>query len=168
VAVKPILVYPDQRLYTKSVAVPPLAVSGLRDLIKDMWDTCYAAYGLGLAAIQIGVAMRVAVMDVYQPGQASKQYVFINPAILAFHGAKELKNEGCLSVPGVLEQVERHDAVQLSYLDENGLPQVGIFTGLEAQCVQHEVEHLDGVLLPDKLSYGDRERIKKLMKERKK
>lgn len=166
-AIKPILIYPDPRLYTKSIAVPPLAVPGLRELIKDMWDTCYAAGGLGLAAIQIGVAMRVAVMDVYQPGQPSKQYVFINPAILMFQGVKELKNEGCLSVPGVLEQVERYDAVQLSYLDENGLPQTGVFTGLEAQCIQHEVEHLDGVLLPDKLSYGERERIKKLMKSRK-
>lgn len=167
-AVKPILIYPDPRLHAKSVAVPPLAVLGLKDLVKDLWDTCYAVNGLGLAAIQIGVAMRVCVMDVYQPGKPARPYVFFNPVITAFQGEKKETNEGCLSVPGVLEMVERYAAVQLSYLDENGLPQAGLFTGLEAQCIQHEVEHLDGVVLPDKLSYGDRERIKKLMRERKK
>lgn len=159
--IKPILIWPDTRLHSKSVAVPVLAVAAVKDLVQDMWDTLYHVNGLGLAAIQVGTALRVSIMDV------SRQYVFVNPVIVSLDGVKEPKNESCLSLPGVVEQVLRFDAVHLSYLNLEGMPQTGVFTGLEAQCIQHEVDHLDGIMLPDKVGLVERERIRKKMKERK-
>lgn len=157
---KPIVLWPDPRLMAKSVEVPQLAISGLKGLIQDMWDTLYNVKGIGLAAIQIGNAVRVLVMD------AKKPYVLINPVITSFDGIKEKKNESCLSLPGVVEEIERYDGVQVTYLDENGEPHAAVFTGLEAQCIQHEIDHLDGITMPDKVGAFERERIRKYMKNR--
>jgi len=158
-----ILEFPDPRLRTK--ATPVAAVDDdLRALIADMFETMYAAPGIGLAATQVDVHKRLLVADI-SPDQ-SQPFAFINPQILERDGVI-VSDEGCLSVPGYYEEVERAEHIRLRYLDRNGDAQEMEAEGLLAVCIQHEVDHLDGKLFVDYLSEAKRQRIrKKLTKER--
>jgi peptide deformylase len=158
-----ILEFPDPRLRTK--ATPVEAVDdALRTLIDDMFETMYAAPGIGLAATQVDVHRRLLVADV--SSDKSDPHVFINPVIVEKDGVT-VTEEGCLSVPGYYEEVERAQHIRVRYLDRDGAEREEEFEGLLAVCVQHEVDHLDGRLFVDYLSEAKRQRIrKKLEKER--
>ena len=158
-----ILEFPDPRLRTK--ATPVEAVDDdLRTLIADMFETMYAAPGIGLAATQVDVHRRLLVADI-SPDQ-SEPHALINPKILEKDGVI-VSDEGCLSVPGYYEEVERAEHIRVRYLDRNGDAQAMEAEGLLAVCIQHEIDHLDGKLFVDYLSEAKRQRIrKKLMKER--
>jgi peptide deformylase len=159
-----ILEYPDPRLRTR--AVPVAAVDApLRELIDDMFETMYAARGIGLAATQVNVHRRLLVTDV-SDGQSDPR-VFINPEILARDG-KAITQEGCLSVPGYFDEVERAEHVRVRALGRDGKPFEADLEGLLAVCVQHEIDHLDGKLFVDYLSELKRQRVrKKIEKDRK-
>ncbi len=158
-----ILEFPDPRLRTK--ATPVEAVDDdLRALIADMFETMYAAPGIGLAATQVDVHRRLLIADISP--DMSEPHAFINPEILEKDGVI-VSDEGCLSVPGYYEEVERAEHVRLRYLDRDGEARTMEAEGLLAVCIQHEIDHLDGKLFVDYLSEAKRQRIrKKLMKER--
>jgi peptide deformylase len=158
-----ILEFPDPRLRTR--ATPVAAVDGsLRELIDDMLETMYAAKGIGLAATQVDVHRRVLVTDISEERNAPR--AFINPEILARDGV-ETSQEGCLSVPGYYDEVERAARVRVRALDRDGKAFEEDLDGLLAICVQHEIDHLDGKLFVDYLSEMKRQRVrKKLEKER--
>ena len=159
-----ILEFPDPRLRTKAQPVE-LVDDVIRQLIDDMFETMYQAPGIGLAATQVDVHIRLLVADV-SPEKDQPQ-VLINPQILEKEGVA-VTEEGCLSVPGFYEEVERAEHIQVRYLDRDGQTQEREFTGLLAVCVQHEVDHLDGRLFVDYLSEAKRQRIRKrLEKDRK-
>ncbi len=159
-----ILEFPDPRLRTR--ATPVAAVDApLRELIDDMLETMYAANGIGLAATQVNVHRRVLVTDVSE--ERNRPLAFINPEILSRDGT-EVSQEGCLSVPGYYDEVERAERVRVRALDRGGNPFEQDLDGLLAICVQHEIDHLDGKLFVDYLSEMKRQRVrKKLEKERK-
>lgn len=170
-AVLPIVEVPDPRL--KLVSSPVERVDDeLRVLIADMFDTMYAANGIGLAAIQVGVPKRVLVMDLQEEeGEDGKPIraprVFINPEILDPAEERSLYNEGCLSVPDQYAEVERPKTCRVTWLDEDGQPHDELFDGLLATCIQHEMDHLNGVVFLDHLSRLKRQMImKKLDKQR--
>lgn len=158
-----ILEFPDPRLRTK--ATPVAAVDDdLRVLIGDMFETMYAAPGIGLAATQVDVHQRLLVTDVSV--DKDDPYVLINPEILEKDGVIAT-DEGCLSVPGYYEEVERAEHIKVRFLDREGTEQELEAHGLLAVCIQHEIDHLDGKLFVDYLSEAKRSRIrKKLEKER--
>lgn len=158
-----ILEFPDLRLRKK--AVPVEAVDdALRTLIDDMFETMYTAPGIGLAATQVDVHRRLLVADV--SSDKNDPHVFINPEILEKDGVT-VTEEGCLSVPGYYEEVERAEHIKVRYLDRKGTQCEEKYEGLLAVCVQHEIDHLDGKLFVDYLSEAKRQRIrKKLEKER--
>jgi peptide deformylase len=136
----------------------------LRDLINDMFETMYAAKGIGLAATQVNVHRRLLVTDVSE-GRTEPR-VFINPEILSREG-KAVSQEGCLSVPGYYDDVERAERIRVRALDREGRAFEADLDGLLAVCVQHEVDHLDGKLFVDYLSELKRQRVrKKIEKER--
>jgi peptide deformylase len=136
---------------------------GVRKLVDDMFDTMYAAPGIGLAATQVDVAWRIVVIDVSDDN--SQPLCLINPEILERFGEEEM-DEGCLSVPGVFEPVTRAERVRVRALDRQGEPFELDVDGLLAVCIQHEIDHLDGKLFVDYLSSLKRQRIrKKLEKE---
>jgi peptide deformylase len=159
-----ILEFPDPRLRTR--ASPVAEVDGpLRELIDDMVETMYAAKGIGLAATQVNVHKRVLVTDVSEDRSAPR--AFVNPEILSRDGT-ETSQEGCLSVPGYFDEVERAATIRVRALDRDGKAFEEDLEGLLAICVQHEIDHLDGKLFVDYLSEMKRQRVrKKLEKERK-
>ena len=158
-----ILEFPDPRLRKKAVPVD-VVDDELRALVDDMFETMYAAPGIGLAATQVDVHRRLLVADV--SSDKSDPHVFINPEILEKDGVT-VTEEGCLSVPGYYEEVKRADHIRVRYLDREGRECESEFEGLLAVCVQHEIDHLDGKLFVDYLSEAKRSRIrKKLEKER--
>ena len=161
-AILDILHFPDARL--RNVAKPVAVVDDeVRRLVDDMFETMYAAPGIGLAAIQVNRPQRVIVIDVSE--DRSQPLALINPEILERHGVEEM-DEGCLSVPGVYETVQRADRVRVRALDRSGAPFELDADGLLAVCIQHEIDHLDGKLFVDYLSSLKRQRIrKKLEKE---
>jgi peptide deformylase len=158
-----ILEFPDPRLRTK--ATPVAAVDdALRALIRDMFETMYDAPGIGLAATQVNVHKRLLVVDV--TANKSEPLALINPEILEKDGVI-VSDEGCLSVPGYYEEVERAEHIRVRFLDREGAEQEIEAEGLLAVCIQHEIDHLDGKLFVDYLSEAKRQRIrKKLQKER--
>ena len=159
-----ILHFPDPRLRIKAKPLAEVTVA-TRTLIRDMLETMYAAPGIGLAATQVGVDQRLIVLDVSEHGDHPQ--AFINPEILSREGT-EVMQEGCLSVPGVYEEVERAERIRVKALDPEGKPVEFDADGLLAVCIQHEIDHLNGKLFVDYLSDLKRERIrKKLEKERK-
>jgi len=159
-----ILEFPDPRLRTRATPVASVDAP-LRDLIDDMLETMYAANGIGLAATQVNVHKRVLVTDVSEGRNEPR--VFINPEILSRDGT-EVSQEGCLSVPGYFDEVERAERIRVRALDRDGQAIEQDLDGLLAICVQHEVDHLDGKLFVDYLSEMKRQRVrKKLEKERK-
>jgi len=163
-ALLPILEFPDPRLRTR--AQPVEQVDGaLRKLIDDMFETMYAAPGIGLAATQVNVHKRVLVIDVSE--SRKERLALINPEILKREGVEETE-EGCLSVPGVFDKVTRADRIRVRALDRDGKQVEFDADGLLAVCIQHEIDHLDGKLFVDYLSELKRTRIRrKLEKERK-
>jgi len=152
-----ILEYPDPRLRTTATPVETVD-DDLRRLIDDMLETMYAAPGIGLAATQVDVHKRVLVLDISET--KDDPYCFINPEILERNGVT-FGEEGCLSVPGVTDSVERADEVRVRALDRDGEPFELQADGLLAVCIQHEIDHLDGKLFVDYLSQLKRQRIKK-------
>ena len=158
-----ILEFPDPRLRTKAAPVEAVDDS-LRALIDDMFETMYAAPGIGLAATQVDVHRRLLVTDVSSDG--SEPHVLINPEILEKDGVI-VSDEGCLSVPGYYEEVERAQHIRVRFLDRQGASQEMEAEGLLAVCIQHEMDHLEGKLFVDYISEAKRQRIrKKLLKER--
>ncbi len=149
-ALRPILKYPDPRL--KQRALPVTEVTDeIRQLVDDMAETMYAAPGVGLAATQVGVMLRVFVIDIANEDEPSDLRVFINPEITATVGTQTWE-EGCLSFPGVTEEIRRAERVTVRALDRDGKPFELEAGGLLAVAVQHENDHLDGVVMLDKLS----------------
>lgn len=147
-AIRKILYLPDSRL--RNIAKPVETFDDkLQELIEDMFDTMYHARGVGLAAPQIGVGLRLSVIDIV--GDKSEQLVIINPEILSAEGQKEY-DEGCLSVPGAYDTVIRADKVKVKALDRNGKPFELEADGLLGECLQHEIDHLNGKLFVDLLS----------------
>lgn len=159
-----ILEYPDPRLRTK--AQPVVEFDGaLRRLVDDMFETMYAAPGIGLAATQVDAHRRLIVIDISP--EKTEPLVFVNPEILAREGVATME-EGCLSVPGIFDEIERASKVRARYQDRDGATHEVELEGLLAVCLQHEMDHLDGKLFVDYLSDLKRERIrKKLEKDRK-
>ena len=156
-AIRDILVVPDARLKTVSAPVSVVDDS-LRVLMDDMLETMYAAPGIGLAAIQIGEPVRVIVMDIDQrDGERVPRY-FVNPEILWASEETQPYEEGCLSVPDIYDEVERPAQVKLRYLNYQGETIEEDAEGVFAVCIQHEMDHLDGVLFIDHLSRLKRER----------
>src|SRR5690349_17024303 len=157
-----ILHHPDPRLRQKAKPVARFDAA-LQRLIDDMFETMYAAPGVGLAATQVGVDLRVAVMDCSREEGVREPLVFINPEILEAVEPEEV-DEGCLSVPGVSDSIKRHHRVRARALDRKGKPFEVEAEGLLAQCIQHEIDHLDGKLYIDRLSSLKRERLLKRLK----
>jgi peptide deformylase len=158
-----ILEFPDPRLRKKATPVETVD-DELRELIEDMFETMYAAPGIGLAATQVDVHKRLLVTDV-SPDK-SEPHVLINPEIIEKDGVT-VTDEGCLSVPGYYEEVERAEHIRLRFLDRDGQSREMEAEGLLAVCIQHEMDHLEGKLFVDYLSETKRQRIrKKLEKER--
>lgn len=154
-AILDILRYPDPRLH--KIAAPVTEVDGtIRALIKDMAQTMYAAPGVGLAATQVDVHKRVIVIDVSATHDALK--VFINPEIVESRGASTLE-EGCLSVPGIYDKVQRAEWIRVRALDSEGAPFELEADGLLAVCIQHEMDHLLGKVFVEYLSPLKRNRI---------
>lgn len=154
-ALLPILHYPDPRLH--KVAAPVKRVDDkIRKLIKDMADTMYAAPGIGLAATQVDVHLRVIAIDISET--RDQLQAFINPEIISAEGEAECE-EGCLSVPGVFEKVTRAAKVTVSALDEHGKQRQLEADGLLAVCIQHEMDHLIGRVFVEKLSRLKQQRI---------
>jgi peptide deformylase len=160
-----ILEFPDPRLRKRAAPVEVVDES-LRQLIDDMFETMYEAPGIGLAATQVDVHRRLLVADVSQ--EKDQPHVLINAEILEKDGSA-VTEEGCLSVPGYYEEVERAEHIKVRYLDRDGNEQESEFEGLLAVCVQHEMDHLEGKLFVDYLSEVKRQRIRKrLEKDRRK
>ncbi len=171
-AILRILETPDPVLRQKSIPVEGVD-DELRVLIKDMFETMYDAPGIGLAAVQVGVPKRLLVMDLHEPeeedGEPVKQpRVFINPEILQTSDHEVPYNEGCLSVPDQYAEIMRPDRVRARWMDEHGQTHEEDLDGLLAVCLQHEIDHLEGVLFIDHLSRLKRDMVlKKLAKTRK-
>ena len=163
-AVRDILIIPDKRLRLKSEPVKA-ADARLRVLVDDMFETMYAAPGIGLAAIQIGVAQRVVIMDLAKKDDPPEPQVFINPEVAWVSDEKSTYEEGCLSIPEYYEEVERPRAVKVKYLDLEGKPQEIEAAGLLATCLQHEIDHTNGVLFIDYISKLKRDMVMKRFKK---
>jgi len=151
----PIVKWPDRLLHCKSVEVFPSDFKHalIKELVENMWETMYDAGGIGLSAIQVGQPLRLMVMDVYKP------YVMINPVLTELLEPKAKMNEGCLSIPGYVDQMDRYAGVKVTYFDLNGDGQVSDLKLLEAQVVQHEVDHMNGIVMPDVLGPAARTRL---------
>ena len=160
-AILPVLHYPDPRLRIKA---KPVAVvdDGIRRLIDDLVETMHDAPGIGLAATQVNVHKRVLVVDISE--KHDEPHAFVNP-VIEFAEGKQERQEGCLSVPGFYETVERADHIRVTALDRDGKPFTFEATGLLAVCIQHERDHLDGKLFVDYLSSLKRHRIKKKLQK---
>lgn len=157
---RPILIIPDPKL--RLVSEPVQAIDDdVRRLIDDMFETMYDAPGIGLAAIQIGVPKRVVTIDVAKKEEPPAPQVFINPEIVEKSGDLSVYEEGCLSIPDIHEEVERPARVRVRYLDREGNPAEVEADGLLATCLQHEIDHLNGVLFIDHLSKLKRDYIVK-------
>ncbi|MBL8584328.1 MAG: peptide deformylase, partial [Rhizobiaceae bacterium] len=142
----------------------------LRRLSRDMLDTMYDAPGIGLAAIQIGLPLRLLVIDLAKDGDPKAPQVFVNPQVVESSDDRSVYEEGCLSIPDYYAEVERPARVKVRYVDENGNAKEVMAEGLLATCLQHEIDHLNGVLFIDHISKLKRDMVvkkfKKLAKER--
>jgi peptide deformylase len=159
-ALRNIIILPDKRLRTKSEPVTKITAE-IRKLADDMLETMYEAPGIGLAAIQVAVAKRIVTMDVSNKEEEKEPRVFINPEIVWSSEEMSIYEEGCLSIPDIHEDVKRPARVKFKYLDLDGKKQEVEADGLFATCIQHEIDHLNGVLFIDHISKLKRDRIVK-------
>jgi peptide deformylase len=153
-----IIILPDKRLRLVS---EPIKASdpALKALVEDMFETMYEAPGIGLAAIQIGVPKRVVVMDLAKKDDPPEPRVFVNPAVVWNSEERSIYEEGCLSIPEFYEEVERPAVVRVKYLDASGTAHEVEANGLLATCLQHEIDHLNGVLFIDHISKLKRDMV---------
>lgn len=156
--IRPIVLWPDPVLARRCDPILEIDAA-VRDLAQDMLETMYDAPGRGLAAPQVGVPLRLFVMDCTWKEAEPSPRVVINPEIETISDARAIGPEGCLSIPGVLADVERHEAITLRWTDLDGRTQQEVLTGFEAICAQHEYDHLDGVVTLDRLAPSDRARL---------
>ena len=159
-ALLPILCYPDPRLH-KVAATVPVVDDDIGTLVADMLETMYEAKGIGLAATQVDVHMRLIVIDVSE--ERNQPVVLINPELVWTSTERHLNEEGCLSVPGIYDGVERFDAVHVRAQDEHGAARTIEAEGMLAICVQHEMDHLTGKVFVEYLSPLKRGRIRTKM-----
>jgi peptide deformylase len=157
-AVRDILILPDKRLRLVSKPVAKIDAA-TRQLVEDMFETMYEAPGIGLAAIQIGEPRRVVTMDLAKKDEPKEPQVFINPELLSQSGDENVHEEGCLSIPEYYEEVKRPAEVRVRYLDLDGKQHEIDAEGLLATCIQHEIDHLNGVLFIDHISKLKRDRV---------
>ena len=156
--IRPLVIIPDSKLRLVSEPVQEIT-SEIRRLADDMLETMYDAPGVGLAAIQIGVPVRMVTIDVSKSEEEREPMVLINPEIVWASEEKRVYEEGCLSIPEYYEEVERPDRVRFRYMDLQGETIEQDADGLLATCVQHEIDHLNGVLFIDYLSKLKRDRV---------
>ena len=163
-SIKPLIILPDPVL--RQVSKPVERVDApLRKLADDMLATMYDAPGIGLAAIQIGEPLRMLVIDLAKEGETPEPHVFINPEVLESSDQRSVYEEGCLSIPDYYAEVERPAAVRVKYLDRDGKLQEIEAEGLMATCLQHEIDHLNGVLFIDHISKLKRDMVVKKFKK---
>jgi peptide deformylase len=159
-----IITYPDKRLRHK--AAPVKAVDDeVRQVVADMAETMYNAPGMGLAAVQVGINKRIIIYDISGPEDNPKLEVLINPVIVETEGSQLSESEGCLSVPDYRSDVKRYERVKVEALDKDGQAVEIDTDGLHAIVLQHEIDHLDGVLFIDKISALKREMYKRKVKK---
>jgi peptide deformylase len=163
-ALREIITLPDKRLRLKSEPVKAVN-KALRELVGDMFETMYAAPGIGLAAIQIGVPQRVVTMDLAKKDEPKAPQVFINPEIVRSSDDKATYEEGCLSIPEYYEEVERPVTVKVKFMDLDGNTQEIEADGLLSTCLQHEIDHTNGVLFIDRISKLKRDMVLKKFKK---
>ncbi len=171
----PILPYGNPILKTKALEINE-SYPKLKDLLKNMWKTMYSANGVGLAAPQIGLSIRVFIIDTFPFSEqeelskresselASFKKVFINPKIIEQNGNDWDFNEGCLSIPDIREDVSRKELIKISFLDENFISKTLVLSGIKARVVQHEYDHLEGILFIDHLSSFKKRILKNKLK----
>ena len=165
--IKKILTEPDLFLRQKSIKVEKVS-DELRSLMDDMIETMHAAPGIGLAAIQVGVPKRVIVIDLSREDEKKNPLYFVNPEIISNSSIDAVYEEGCLSVPGQFAEINRPDKCKVKFLDYNGKEKILDAEGLLATCIQHEIDHLEGILFIDYLSKLKKTMIvKKLSKQKK-
>ena len=156
--IKPLIILPDPLL--RQVSAPVEQVDdAIRNLSSDMIETMYDAPGIGLAAIQVGIARRMLVLDLSKEDEEKKPQVFINPEILQSSDERSVYEEGCLSIPDYYAEVERPARITLKYVGLDGKDQLLEADGLLATCLQHEIDHLNGVLFIDHISRLKREMV---------
>tara|TARA_B100000686_G_scaffold350007_1_gene444759 strand:- start:702 stop:1226 length:525 start_codon:yes stop_codon:yes gene_type:complete len=166
-ALRQILTEPNKILRQKSIKVE-IVDENIQKLMDDMLETMYAAPGIGLAAIQVGVPKRVIVLDIAKKDNPKNPMFFINPEIIDKSKNNSTYEEGCLSVPGQFAEIDRPEKCHVKYLDYNGQPQEINAEGMLATCIQHEMDHLEGILFIDYLSKLKKTMIiKKLSKQKK-
>ena len=162
-----IIIAPDPRLLRVSKPVEEIN-NDIKKLLDDMLHTMYESNGIGLAAPQVGILKRLIVMDCSEKNTKKKPLKFINPEILRFSSERSEFEEGCLSLPTQYAKVERPSNINVEYKDENGKKILKNFSGIEATCLQHEIDHLDGKLFVDHLSKLKKNRIIKKLEKFKK
>lgn len=156
--IKPIIYLPDPILRQQSLAVERFDAE-LENFVEDMIETMYDAPGIGLAAIQVGVPRRMLVIDVAGKDDEPNPQVFINPELVASGDGISIYEEGCLSIPDFYAEVERPESVTIKHLDRHGKQRVTEADGLLATCLQHEIDHLNGVLFIDHISKLKRDMV---------
>ncbi|HET9537200.1 MAG: peptide deformylase [Mesorhizobium sp.] len=162
--IKPLIILPDPIL--RQVSRPVERIDDqLRKFAGDMLDTMYDAPGIGLAAIQVGEPLRMLVIDLAKEGEDPAPHVFINPEVIESSDDRSVYEEGCLSIPDYYAEVERPAAVRVKYLDREGKAQEIAADGLMATCLQHEIDHLNGVLFIDHISKLKRDMVVKKFKK---
>lgn len=168
-AILPLVIAPDERLKTKSSPIEKIDAD-IKKLASDMLETMYGENGIGLAAVQVGVLKRMLVADVsWREGEGpGKQYVLINPEIVSDSDEQNIYKEGCLSFPDQFAEVERPKSVKVRYLNLDGKQIEEEFDGLLATCIQHEIDHLNGVVFVDHISRLKRDMIHKKLEKMKK
>ena len=172
----PILSYGNSVLKKKALPIS-LKTKNLKNLINDMWETMYQAQGVGLAAPQIGESVRLFIVDTYPFSDNENlsiderkflkgfKKVFINPEIIGENGKECFFNEGCLSIPGIREDVKRRGSITIKFQDLNGTFITESLSGIAARVVQHEYDHIEGILFTDKLSFLKKKTIKRKLTE---
>ncbi len=168
-SIKPLIILPDPVLRMVSAPVERVDAD-VKKLAADMLDTMYDAPGIGLAAIQVGEPLRMLVIDLAKEGEPPAPQVFINPQVLATGDERSVYEEGCLSIPDYYAEVERPASVRVKYVDAQGMTHEIDADGLLATCLQHEIDHLNGMLFIDHISKLKRDMVvkkfKKLAKDR--
>ncbi len=166
-AIRKIITPPNPLLKKPSLLVSEVDDT-IRELVRDMFDTMYAAPGIGLAAVQVGEPLSVIVMDTATEGEEPRPKALINPCVVWSSEEQREYEEGCLSVPEIYDTVVRPAEVKVRYLDLEGREREETFTGMDATCVQHEIDHTKGILFIDHLGRLKRERyLKKVIKKAK-